>query len=170
MKIYNMIKSVKPAVTEKNSITDNVLPNLSRQEKRVMDKYLHTREFKAEEIFYNQNSPSVALYYIQNGSVGIFVQIEEEREERIQYLSAGRWFGLSALFSDGPRPQTAKALESTTIACLLKSDIESLQIAYPQLYCKLLFTLCQDVNANLNEVSFEYSVLLAKLAKSNILV
>jgi CRP-like cAMP-binding protein len=170
LNIIEKIKSIIFSGAEKNTALQSILPLLTQQEQHFLSGYLHIRTFKTDEAFYNQEAPSVAVYYIQEGSVGIFLQTQEDREERVQYLSTGRWFGLSALFTDSPRPQSAKALENTTVACLLHSDLSTLQISHPQLFCKLLIVFLQEVNTNFNEQSVEYTMLLAKLAKSNILV
>jgi CRP-like cAMP-binding protein len=74
-----------------------VLPGLEHSDVTLLQKYMQTRQFGQDEKIYQRETPSAALYYINSGSIGLFTQVDDGHEERTQYISKGRWFGISAL-------------------------------------------------------------------------
>ena len=147
-----------------------LFPGLGRLDVAVLQKYMHLRYFGFEEKIYEKDAPSAALYYINSGSVGFFTLVDDGHEERTRYISKGRWFGVSVLLDNGLRSHTARSLEHTELLVISKNDLDTLLVAEQIIGTRFLLTIIGELHATQVEIDLEYSKLLTKLSKSNIIV
>ena len=144
--------------------------SLDGNEKKLLASVIHVRQFSNEEIIYTEASPSVAMYFIESGSVGLFKRFENAILERIQYIGPGKWVGYSVLLGEQPRRSTAKALENCSLVALLGTDFDHLRKKHPKTANKILLAVFQDVFDDLTDLQKEFLSLTIKLTKSNILI
>ena len=156
----------------KTEIIDRIphFANLDGSEKKMLSSVIHVRQFSNEEIIYTEASPSVAIYFIESGSVGLFRKFENAIFERVQYIGPGKCMGYSALLSEQPRRSTAKALENCSLVALLGTDLHHLRQNHPKAANKILLAVFNDVFDDLTDAQKEFLSLAIKLTKSNILV
>ncbi|NOY57859.1 MAG: cyclic nucleotide-binding domain-containing protein [Calditrichaeota bacterium] len=143
---------------------------LDGNEKKLLSSVIHVRQFSSEEIIYTEASPSVAMYFIESGSVGLFKRFENTILERVQYIGPGKWVGYSAMLGEQPRRSTAKALENCSLVALLGTDLDHLRQNHPKAANKILLAVFNDVFDDLTDVQKEFLSLTIKLTKSNILI
>lgn len=144
--------------------------DLDGKEKRLLASVVHLRRFASEEIIYEEASPSVAMYFVESGSVGLFKSVENAILERVQYIGQGKCLGYSALLGEQPRRSTAKALENCSLVALLRTDFLHLLQHHPKTANKILLAVLNNVFDDLTAVQKEFLALTVKLTKSNILV
>lgn len=126
------------------------------------------RQLGAEELVYPQGSPAVALYFVAEGSVGLFQRRRSGQTDRIRVVAAGQFFGDAALFSPDERQHSAKALENSRLLALFKSDYELLSITHPRTALIILTLAAAKLHHDLTVFQTEFHELSQKIAKDQL--
>jgi CRP-like cAMP-binding protein len=79
------------------------------------------KQYKAGESLFSEGEPAKDIYFIESGTVSIFLQKFTARDE-IQRLGSGDCFGEMAILLDETRNASAEAVDDTTILTLSKQD------------------------------------------------
>jgi len=90
----------------------------------LINKYLAGRtrlDYGANESIFSQGDPADAVFYIQSGNVKLTVVSMSGKEAVIAYLTAGSFFGETALAGEPLRVSSAYALQSSTIVRIRKT-------------------------------------------------
>ena len=75
----------------------------------------HSMTFVEDTVIFTQGEESGSMYYIQNGSVGIFTDYGTEDEKCLTSLGGRTFFGDMGLIEKLPRKATAVVLEDDTV-------------------------------------------------------
>lgn len=118
-----------------NSFTDNEI--------RLFTKYLHRREFIANEVIFRQGDSGYGFYFIFEGSVNIYTNHSTDNEndpgELIIRLDKRQYFGEMGLLEDfNRRSATVRAHENTVLLGIFKPDLEKMLEFHPVLGAKFL--------------------------------
>ena len=100
-----------------------IFEELSKKELAAVERILHRREYKPDEVIFYQGDSGVGMYIIENGKVEIIV---EPTHQVLAELSDGEFFGEMALLSEAPRSATARSKTSTSILFFSQSDLFNL--------------------------------------------
>ncbi len=121
----------------------SILNSFSDNEIRLFTKFLHRREFIADEVIFRQGDSGYGFYFIYDGSVNIYANHLnnniEERGDLIIRLDRRQYFGEMGLLEDfNRRSATAIANENTVLLGIFKPDLEKMLEFYPVLGAKFL--------------------------------
>ena len=121
----------------------SVLNSFSDNEIRLFTKFLHRREFQANETIFKQGDSGYGFYFIFKGSVNIYANHLntnlEEHGEFIIRLDRRQYFGEMGLLEQfNRRSATVIAAENSVLLGIFKPDLERIIELYPVLGAKFL--------------------------------
>lgn len=120
----------------------SVLNSFSDNEIRIFTKFLHRREFVANEVIFRQGDSGYGFYFIFSGSVDIFSNHTNDMEgngEFIIRLEKMQYFGEMGLLEEfNRRSATIIAHENTVLMGIFKPDLEMMLELHPVLGAKFL--------------------------------
>lgn len=106
----------------------SIIYGLPAEEMRAILPTMHTRDFEAGHILFEQGERGDSLYLIDQGEVEVI-----RNGQIIDTMEAGAAFGEMALLSGEPRNATLRAKTPTRTWQLLKEDFDALLKSSPQL-------------------------------------
>jgi CRP/FNR family transcriptional regulator, cyclic AMP receptor protein len=111
---------------------------LSIHELLQLDRMLHLRRYKAEEIVFEENMPGAAMYIVKEGEIVIVKKVGESQLMELARIGARSFFGELALLDDSPRSASAYASRETTLLALAAPDLEKLKERNPKLALRII--------------------------------
>jgi len=157
----------KEQKTEKSiyTVLENIpiFKDLSKKEIRAVERILHKRTYKANEVLFKEGDPGVGMYIIEQGHVNITLGPENKL---LAVLSDGEFFGEIALLSETSRTATATAQTNCSILGFFQSDLFGLLETDPRMGNKILLRLAQMIGDRLRFSNIENQQLKLKLAKN----
>ena len=139
-----------------------VFEGLSNNDISHIERILHYREYKPEEVIFSQGTPGFGMYIIEDGSVSI---VSEPSMEIMAELQSGDFFGELALLDDSPRSATAVAKTACRMLCFFQSDLLDLISRKPQIGVKILLCLARTIGERLKKANEEIHSLINKKAE-----
>jgi CRP/FNR family cyclic AMP-dependent transcriptional regulator len=139
-----------------------IFKDLSKKEIKAVERILHRRSYKADEILFKEGDPGVGMYIIEQGQINITLG---EENKLLAVLSNGEFFGEIALLSETPRTATAKAQSNCSILGFFQSDLFGLLETDPRMGNKILLRLAQMIGDRLRFSNIENQQLKFKLSK-----
>ena len=139
-----------------------IFSDLNKKEMKAVERILHQRSYKPEEIVFNEGDPGVGMYIIVTGHINITIGSEEKL---LAVLANGDFFGEIALLSETPRTATATAAIETHMLGFFQSDLFSLLETNPQTGNKILLRLAQMIADRLRFSNLENQQLKLKLSQ-----
>ena len=137
-----------------------IFQDLTGKELRAVERILHKRTYREDEIVFSENEHGVGMYIIESGQITIHLGKEKKV---LALLSAGDFFGEMAVILEGLRTATAIASSPSTLFGFFRPDLFSLMDTHPKIGNKILFRLSQMVSERLRISSIENKELKAKL-------
>lgn len=121
----------------------SVLNSFSDNEIRLFTKFLHRREFMANEVIFKQGDSGYGFYFIFSGSVNIFANYNNQnlsdQGEFIIRLEKSQYFGEMGLLEEfNRRSATVLAAENTVLLGIFKPDLDRMLEMYPVMGAKFL--------------------------------
>jgi CRP/FNR family cyclic AMP-dependent transcriptional regulator len=118
-----------------NSFTDNEI--------RIFTKFLHRREFTANEVIFRQGDSGYGFYFIFKGAVDIFANYHasgtEEKGDLVIRLEKRQYFGEMGLLEEfNRRSATVAAAENSVLLGIFKPDLDRMLELYPVMGAKFL--------------------------------
>lgn len=136
-----------------------VFEDLSDSDLSHIERILHRREYKSDEVIFHQGTPGFGMYIIEDGSVKI---VSEPSMNVMAELQSGDFFGELALLDDSPRSATALAKTSCRMLCFFQSDMFDLVSRKPQIGVKILLCLAKTLGERLKRANEEIYALNEK--------
>ena len=99
----------------------SLFENLKSREIVRLERTLHTRHYKKDEVVFREDEPGAALYIIKEGKVDIFIN-HTTNPILLTTLEKGMFFGELALFDETPRSATVVASKDSTLIALSEPD------------------------------------------------
>ena len=123
-----------------------------------------------DQVVFEEGDPSEALYLIRSGMVKLSRR-SGEREIVLTYLTAGNYFGESALFADRPRTATVTAIFPTELIVLSRKSFQDFLDRHPHHRRELLAAFEQRQIASLrHEASPGTSEVLSQLIETEAVI
>jgi CRP/FNR family transcriptional regulator, cyclic AMP receptor protein len=121
----------------------SVLNSFSDNEIRIFTKFLHRREFQANEVIFRQGDSGYGFYFIFKGSVDIYANHlsgnPDDWGEFVIRLDRMQYFGEMGLLEEfNRRTATVLAHETSVLLGIFKPDLEKMLEQYPVLGAKFL--------------------------------
>jgi len=113
---------------------------LSLDQWRLIAPYLTRHEIRAGDLLIKQGDADRTMYFLEQGSLQIFVTGGPPGSNRIAILRAGSVVGEPGLFGDSPRMANVEAMTPCTVWALRGPRLEELAQRQPALVIELLRT------------------------------
>lgn len=139
-----------------------IFKDLNRKELKAVERILHKREYKENEVIFNEGDPGAGMYIIENGRINITIGKEQKL---LAVLSSSEFFGEIALLSETPRTAAATATITTQLLGFFQSDLFSLLETNPLTGNKILLKLAQMISERLRFSNLENQQLKLKVTK-----
>ncbi len=133
-----------------------IFQDLNDRELRTIKRILYQREYKKDEVIFNQGDAGLGMYIIVKGTVKIVCGPERHI---LSELSEGDFFGELALLDDSPRSATAVSKIPCKILCFFKPELLDIINRNPGLGSKILFKLAWTIGERLKITSEQVSEL-----------
>jgi CRP/FNR family transcriptional regulator, cyclic AMP receptor protein len=145
----------------------SVLNSFSDNELRLFTKFLHRREFTANEIIFKQGDSGYGFYFIYSGSVNIYsnhtAQFNEQGDFVIR-LEKHQYFGEMGLLEEfNRRSATTIAGENTVLLGIFKPDLERMLVTHPVMGAKFLRETALIMANRMGQLTREIIVIKKKL-------
>jgi CRP-like cAMP-binding protein len=139
-----------------------IFKDLSKKELRSIERILHRRSYKSDEVLFREGDPGVGMYIIESGRVNITLGHENKL---LAVLSDNEFFGEIALLSETPRTATATSVANSSILGFFQSDLFGLLETNPRMGNKILLRLAQMIGDRLRFSNLENQQLKLKISK-----
>ena len=126
---------------------------LTEDELRYLARDLEERDYKKEEIIYEEGDISGFLYIVQQGRVEITKKVPTGHRQVIAVKEAGSFFGEISFFENRQHGSRVKALMETRLILLNKLIYDATEREKPILIHKLLREIILVVSANLENTN-----------------
>ena len=120
---------------------------LTRREVRVVDGFMHERNYLKDEVVFDEGEQGEAFYLVLEGKV--LICREGRADPPIATLGAGQFFGELALLDDAPRSAQARAAEDCTLLVLFRGDFLGLMQSHSLIASKIAMQLARHLGARL---------------------
>jgi CRP/FNR family transcriptional regulator, cyclic AMP receptor protein len=131
--IFNQNKSSNTLIATLSK--QPIFEKLTQKELRFIEKMMHIRQYKKEELIFKQGEPGAALYIIQKGEIKIYL---EENDTHLATILEGHFFGEIALLDNSPRTASASAQKETTLLVISNVDLDVISERNPKLGLKIV--------------------------------
>lgn len=130
-----------------------IFSKLKRRELSFLESIVHVRNYKADEIVFEEGDIGSGMYAIRSGQVKIYTRDEHGREVQQTLLEAGDFFGEVALTASRPRIASAKTTEATVLVGLFRSEMLDAVRKYPAISSKILLGLARVISDRLHQTN-----------------
>ena len=137
-----------------------IFKDLNYKELKAVERILHRRTYRTDEVIFKEYEPGVGMYIIESGKVNITLGKENKL---LVLLSNGDFFGEMALILEGQRTASAIATEPTKLLGFFQPDLFNLLETSPKTGNKILQRLAQMIAERLRLSTIENRQLKTKL-------
>ncbi len=148
--IYSVLKQVP------------IFRDLNHREIKALEKILHRRTYKENEVIFSEDEPGAGMYIIEKGKV--FIKAGKD-EKVLAALSTGDFFGEMALLLESPRTATAVAKSSLKMLGFFQPDLFHLLETKPRTGNKILQRLAQMIAERLRQTTIENQEIKIKITE-----
>jgi CRP/FNR family cyclic AMP-dependent transcriptional regulator len=124
--------------------------NLTERELKIVDAFVHERQYLAGEVVFDAGEEGQALYIIVSGSVAI--SLPGQHEAPLAELKSGDFFGELGLLDDWPRSAQVRANAQSELAVFFRGDFERLMDAHAQIASKIAMQLARHLGQRLRQM------------------
>jgi CRP-like cAMP-binding protein len=128
-----------------------IFSKLKKRELNFLESIVHVRNYKADEIVFEEGDIGSGMYSIRSGQVRIYTRDDQGRENEQAVLEAGDFFGEVALTASRPRIASARTTESTVLIGLFRSDMLEAIRKHPAVSAKILLGLTRVISDRLHQ-------------------
>ena len=124
--------------------------NLTERELKIVDAFVHDRQYLAGEVVFDAGEEGQALYIIVSGAVAIC--LPGQHETPLAELKTGDFFGELGLLDDWPRSAQVRVSAPSQLAVLFRGDFERLMEAHAQIASKIAMQLARHLGQRLRQM------------------
>lgn len=128
-----------------------IFSKLKKRELNLLEEIVHVRDYKADEIVFEEGDIGSGMYAIRSGQVKIYSHDENGAEAEQAILDPGDFFGEVALTASRPRIASARTTEATVLVGLFRSDMQDAIRKYPAFSAKILLGLTRIISDRLHQ-------------------
>ena len=153
-----------------NRLFEGLEPDLLKQIRKQVD----VLQFKSGEVVFHEGDPGDSLYLVGEGSVKISKEDRAGREQVLDYIKPGNFFGEMALLEGKPRSAMATAAEPTLLGAVKEETFQHLlELAPSRLHMNFLRSISErlrSVNSHfINDVMLKERLSLVGSMASSII-
>ncbi len=98
----------------------------------VLMNYLELMTLEANATLFHQGDMATALYFVESGEISTIMNMETDRDRRVQTLSAGTIVGEVEFYTQRPYELSAIADKPTRLYYLSRNNLQRMQEEHPQ--------------------------------------
>lgn len=147
-----------------------ILARLKKADREQLMRVMHKRDFRADDVIYQQGQPAMAIFFILQGSVGLFKSDADQRLQRLKVVPMGDCFGAAGALAGAMHHESAIALEPVQVLAMTHSEWSRLLQLQPTLAMEVFCGLYQELLADWHAILTEYHGLTVQLTKANIII
>lgn len=165
----DLLSSLNIEIRDENRVLSlneiSLTKNLDKNELETLEKYLELKKYKKDEYLFQENNPSLGLFFLKKGEVSIWAkQLESSNKKDLSQIrritfTSGVVIGEMAFFENIKHKVSAKAQSDIEVYYLSKDSFEKLSLNEVVLTQKIMFEICSHISKRLREVSLEVQVL-----------
>ena len=121
--------------------------DLGERELRIVEAFAHERQFLPGEVVFDAGEEGQALYLVVSGRVAIHA--EGNGDKPLAELASGAFFGEMGLLDGAPRSAQVRAIESTTLVVLPRTDFDRLMAAHARIASCISLQLARHLGRRL---------------------
>ena len=133
--------------------TESVLEGLPQEDLTVLTRRQTVHAYKKGEVIFRERAFASGIFYITEGKIKKYKLDKEGREQIIYVANRGELIGYHAVLSDELYPDSAAALEESTVAFIPKEDFMEALDRSDILSRRLLKTLSHEFAVLANSVA-----------------
>ncbi|MBD3315882.1 MAG: cyclic nucleotide-binding domain-containing protein [Chitinivibrionales bacterium] len=118
---------------------------LSSNELLQIERRLHLRRYRADELVFEEGMPGAGMYIVKEGEVVIQKRIGDDHTVNLAFVKERSFFGELALIDEMPRSASARTTRDTVMLALGKPDLEHLTEQSPRLAVKVVGNIARLV-------------------------
>lgn len=130
--------------------TMSLFIDLSRRERKIVDGFMHERNYLKDEIVFDEGEEGQALYVILEGKV--IICHPDQIDAPIAVLESGNFFGELALLDDGPRVAQVRAAEDCALLVLFRGDFLGLMNSHAVIASKIALQLARHLGIRMRKL------------------
>lgn len=119
------------------------------------------KEFRQEEVIFEEGAPGDSFYVIYDGSVRISKLFPNLGEEALTVLGAGEFFGEMSFFDDEPRSARAVAHGNSKLLEVKNAHLKEHLSAHPDVSLKFLWAFARTLSRRVRETNEKFAALFA---------
>ena len=138
-------------------LRENVLfKGFTDKELNFIQPLMHERKFGKDEIVFFRNDPSLALYFVYEGEVTLYLDTDGVEEHLIN-VEKGYIFGQNSIIENAQRNYNAKITgEGATLFVIPRAGIIDVLYRHPRLHSHVLTNLSTYFNGYITKVFSKY--------------
>jgi CRP-like cAMP-binding protein len=133
--------------------TGSILASLPEPDKEKLAAHQLVQQYDKGEIIFREGSVPSGIFFIRSGKVKKYKTGSQQREQIIYVADAGEIIGYHAILSGDRYPDSAAALEKSSLAFIPKEDFLRVLETSPGLSRRLLGALSHEFAVLANSIS-----------------
>jgi CRP/FNR family cyclic AMP-dependent transcriptional regulator len=129
----------------------SLFADLKRRELRVVDGFMHQRNYLEGEVIFDEGEQGEAFYIVLEGQV--LICHSGHADTPIATLESGNFFGELALLDDAPRSAQARAADNCTLLVLFRGEFLGLMQSHGLIASKIAMQLARHLGARLRAMA-----------------
>lgn len=151
MTILRLFKPREPSTRLRELQRMALFAELSRREVRVVEGFMHERNFLANEVVFDQGEQGEAFYVVLEGQV--LVCRQGRPDAPLAILGPGSFFGELALLDDAPRSAQVRAQDDCKLLALFRGDFLGLMESHGLIASKIAVQLARHLAARIRNMN-----------------
>lgn len=133
MNVANLVQSIQTL-----NAYDAFRPRFSPENWRIVGAYLIPRELKSGDVLIYQGDSDRTMYFIESGTLQVYVRGTASAAAKIALLRAGAIVGEPALFGETTRMAQVDAISPATVWALSRPRLDEMLASQPELAYEIL--------------------------------
>ena len=129
----------------------SLFADLKRRELRVVDGFMHQRNYLEGEVIFDEGEQGEAFYIVLEGKV--LICRSGQAATPVATLESGNFFGELALLDDAPRSAQARAADNCTLLVLFRGEFLGLMQSHGLIASKIAMQLARHLGARLRAMA-----------------
>ena len=123
---------------------------LDDEQVKIVAQMCACEVYEPGTIICKQNTKLDQLYVIEEGLVGLILELGPLSERQVQAASDFETFGWSAMIEPYISSGTVKALEKTKVLTFKREELRNLCVTHPEIGCMISYAIARIVAARLH--------------------
>lgn len=132
-----------------------IFRKLNKRDLAFLETIVHVRNYRADEIVFEEGDVGSGMYAIRSGQVLIYNRDDQGHDHEAALLESGDFFGEVALTASRPRLASARTLEPTVLVGLFRSDLLDAVRKHPGISAKILLGLTRIISDRLHQSNLQ---------------